>query len=162
MRLKVLVYGVVAFLAFSTAGSSAVADRTFVANYENVMGTSLELKVGAVSQAVAGRAEDAVLAEIARQSHILSTWDPTSEVSQWARSSGQPVHVSRELFEVLDLFDQWRVRTHGALAREALVPDEWLEATPHLPDAQAVRTAYHALLRARLSQPQAWLPGRRG
>jgi len=115
MRLKVLVYGVVAFLAFSTAGSSAVADRTFIANYENVLGTSLELKVGAVSQSVADLAETAVLAEIARQSHILSSWDPKSEVSQWALSYGQPVHVSRELFEVLDLFDQWRTRTNGAL-----------------------------------------------
>jgi hypothetical protein len=43
----------------------------------------------------------------------------------------------------------------------ALVPDEWLEPTPHLPDAAAVRTAYRDLLRARRERPQAWVPGGR-
>lgn len=42
-----------------------------------------------------------------------------------------------------------------------LVPDEWLEPTQHLPDPGAVRTAYQDLLRARLSRPEAWVPGRR-
>jgi len=42
-----------------------------------------------------------------------------------------------------------------------IVPDDWLEPTPHLLDAAAVRTAYRELLRARLARRQAWLPGRR-
>ena len=57
MKLKFLVAGVLAFLAFSTAGSSAFADRTFISNYENVLGTSLELKVGASSRVAADRAQ---------------------------------------------------------------------------------------------------------
>ncbi len=39
------------------------------------------------------------------------------------------------------------------------VPEEWLEHTPHLPDAAAVRSAYAQHLLARLQHPQAWLPG---
>jgi hypothetical protein len=38
------------------------------------------------------------------------------------------------------------------------VPDEWLEPTPWLADAPAVRAAYVSLLTARLANPQAWLP----
>jgi hypothetical protein len=38
------------------------------------------------------------------------------------------------------------------------VPDEWLEPTPWLADAPAVRAAYLSLLTARLANPQAWLP----
>jgi hypothetical protein len=38
------------------------------------------------------------------------------------------------------------------------VPDEWLEPTPFLADAAAVRTAYAEMLRARLEGPLAWVP----
>jgi hypothetical protein len=57
---------------------------------------------------------------------------------------------------------------HAALAArltpEALaavigdVPEEWLEPTPWLPDAPAVRAAYLSMLAARLDRPDAWLP----
>ncbi len=39
------------------------------------------------------------------------------------------------------------------------VPEEWLETTTHLPDAQAVHSAYRDHLLARLASPQVWLPG---
>ena len=132
MRLKFVVPLVLGLLAFSTSASSAFVDRTFVSNYENVLGTSLELKVGTPSQTAADRAEEAVLSEIKRESLILSAWDPNSEFSKWTRTQGQPVHVSRELFEVLDLFDQWRVRTHGALDASAQsVIAVWKAAAAH-------------------------------
>ncbi|GAB49043.1 HipA family kinase [Mobilicoccus pelagius] len=38
-------------------------------------------------------------------------------------------------------------------------PEEWLETTADLPDADAVREAYVACLGARLAAPAAWLPG---
>ncbi len=41
----------------------------------------------------------------------------------------------------------------------ALVPDAWLETTPDLPDADAVRAAYRSHLLARVADPSAWLPG---
>jgi hypothetical protein len=38
------------------------------------------------------------------------------------------------------------------------VPDEWIEPTPFLADAAAVRTAYAEMLRARLDGPLTWVP----
>jgi FAD:protein FMN transferase len=97
------------------SGSGTALDRTYTVNYENVLGTSLELRVRAANGIAAQQAEQAVLGEITRQSRILSSWDPASEVSRWTRTQGQPVPVSRELFEVLDLYDQWRTRSTGVI-----------------------------------------------
>jgi thiamine biosynthesis lipoprotein ApbE len=88
-------------------------------NYESVLGTSLELKIGAASLPEAEKAQAAALHEIGRQAKILSAWDHDSEFSQWVRTSGQPVRVSGELLEVLGLFDKWRDRTGGALDASA-------------------------------------------
>ncbi|HXB08906.1 MAG TPA: DUF2271 domain-containing protein, partial [Puia sp.] len=93
--------------------------RFFVSHYENVLGTSLELKVAVPDQQTSDKAEHAVLAEIDRLSKILSGYDATSEFSRWQRTTGTPVQISRELFEVLSLFDQWRERTGGALDASA-------------------------------------------
>jgi thiamine biosynthesis lipoprotein len=95
--------------------------RLYTFNYENILGTSLELKIGARSLPEAEAAEGKALNEIDRLSKILSTWDSDSEVSRWMRTSGTPVRVSPELFEVLSLFDQWRNRTSGALDASAEV-----------------------------------------
>jgi thiamine biosynthesis lipoprotein len=102
-------------------GSSTTSQREplYVFHYENVLGTSLEIKVKASSAAQAERAEQAVLAEIDRESRILSSWDPQSEFSRWFRTMGQPVRVSPELFEVLSLFDKYRGLTNGALDASA-------------------------------------------
>ena len=96
-------------------------DRLFVSHYENVLGTSLELKVSASSAAVSEKAEAAVLKEIGRLSGILSGYDPNSEFSRWMKTAQTPMKVSPELFEVLGLFDQWRIRTDGALDASAEV-----------------------------------------
>jgi FAD:protein FMN transferase len=112
---------IVLTLSLSSAGDLSIAHREAVYdfNYENVLGTSLELKIAARSLEQAQKADAAARAEIAREAKILSAWDPGSEFSRWFETSGQPVHVSRELFEVLGLFDQWRVRTNGALDASA-------------------------------------------
>jgi thiamine biosynthesis lipoprotein ApbE len=107
--------GVIVALAGAAGLATSARVRTFTSDYDNVLGTSLELKVNAVSQATADRAESAVLAEIARDSSLLSAWDKNSEFSRWAVTHDQPVRVSPELFDVLNLFDTWRTRTHGAL-----------------------------------------------
>src|SRR4029077_4831425 len=102
-------------------GSSTESARAklYVFQHENVLGTSLELKIIADSPAQSEQAESAALAEIDRESHILSSWDPRSEFSRWFRTANEPVRVSPELFEILSLFDQWRERTHGALDASA-------------------------------------------
>ncbi len=104
----------------SAAGSApALRPQVFTSHFENVLGTSLDLKVEASSRGQANRAEAAVLHEIGRQSRILSSWSPDSEFSRWSRTHNQPVPVSPELREVLGMYDQWRDRTAGALDASA-------------------------------------------
>ena len=94
----------------------------YISQFEEVMGTSLEIRIQATSDAVGHAAETVVLDEIARESKILSSYDPQSEFSRWLRSTGVPTRVSPELLDVLAAFDHWRARTSGALdpAAEAL------------------------------------------
>ena len=101
------------------SATSSIRNKLYVFHYENVLGTSLEIRVAASSAAQSEKAEKAVLTEIERESHILSSWDPDSEFSSWFRTMGQPVRVSPELFEVLGLFDKWRGLTRGALDASA-------------------------------------------
>jgi len=119
-------------LAFLAAAATGVAlsallwsgalDRVTVSHFDDVMGTSLEIRVQSRSAAAGREAEQAILDEIARQSKILSGYDPGSEFSRWMRGPAQPTRVSPELIEVLSAFDEWRARTAGALdpATEAL------------------------------------------
>jgi thiamine biosynthesis lipoprotein len=111
----------VALLAAMIAGGSSGAPqgRPFVFHYENVLGTSLELKIDARNAAAADTADVAARREIEREAGILSAWDSRSEFSRWVSTIGQPVRVSPELFETLALFDEWRERTGGALNASA-------------------------------------------
>lgn len=86
-----------------------------VSHFEDVMGTSLEIRVRSTADTVAREAERAVLGEIARLSAILSGYDSGSEFSRWTRTTGIPMKVSPELMDVLSAFDQWRARSGGAL-----------------------------------------------
>jgi thiamine biosynthesis lipoprotein ApbE len=105
-----------ALLACSGAASpTAAPDVFFNSAYDHVLGTSLGLKIGTGSRAAADRAQLAALREIDRLSRILSSWDSKSEFSQWTRSHGEAIRISPELFDVLGLFDRWRVRTDGAI-----------------------------------------------
>ena len=103
--------------------------KMYVSGYENVLGTSLELKIAAMSAQQAARAEDAALAEIDRLNHILSSYDSTSEFCRWMKADKKPVTVSPELYEVLSLFEQWRLKSKGALdAAAETVSKVWAEA----------------------------------
>jgi len=117
-----LIYITVPALLAICVGGSYFLNRSntrYTFHHENVMGTSLELQIAAPVLPAAQDAEAAALAEIERLDGILSTWDPESEVSRWMRTANEPVPVSPELFEVLGLFDEWRVRTDGALDASA-------------------------------------------
>ncbi len=110
----------IALLAALSAGPNPSRPHTpFVFNYENVLGTSLELKIDARNQAEADEADAAARHEIDREAEILSAWDSSSEFTHWATTLNRPVRVSPELFEMLSLFDQWRDRTGGALDASA-------------------------------------------
>ncbi len=119
----------IAFLAMAAAfasGGTYVAHPGGVlwraAHFENVLGTSMEIKLNAQSDAAADRAETAAMNEIKRLNGILSGYDSTSEFSRWTRTRGEAVRVSPELMEVLKLWDGWRDRSGGALnpAAEAI------------------------------------------
>ncbi len=104
--------------------------RVYVSNYENVLGTSLELKFTSASEEDAERAENAALAEIDRLSSIFSAYDPNSEFSSWMKKDlNKPVKVSTALFNMLQLFEDWKKRSNGALDASAVVANTlWKEA----------------------------------
>lgn len=105
------------FVVFCNGGVPSSKNNThvFVSYFENVLGTSMELKVMTPSKINAQQAEAVVLKEISRMSKILSAYDKSSEFSKWLHTAQLPVKVSPELFEVLQLFDEWKVRSNGAL-----------------------------------------------
>lgn len=104
--------------------------RLYVSHYENVLGTSLEFKFTSTSEAEADKAENAALAEIDRLSSIFSAYDAKSEFSQWMKQDlNKPVKVSKELFDMLSLFADWKTRTNGALDASAAVAGKlWKDA----------------------------------
>lgn len=96
--------------------------RSYVFHYENVLGTSLELRLQARSAADAAQAEQSALAEIDRLERIFSVFDQSSEFRQWQERRGTPVRLSSELTEVLRSCKHWQERSAGAFhpASEAL------------------------------------------
>jgi len=114
----------VKYLLLAAFIGSSVAPGPVTFRHENVLGTSLELKVVSPSAAEAELGEAAVLAEIDRLSAILSGYHASSEFSRWERTRGVAVPVSAELAEVLSLWDRWQTESGGALnpATEAAAP----------------------------------------
>jgi len=94
-------------------------EHLFVDNYENVLGTSLDIKIAAADDQQAQKAETTALGEIERLNKILSGYDRNSEFSRWMNSPKAPLKVSPELFEVLSLFEDWRSKSGGALDASA-------------------------------------------
>lgn len=80
--------------------------------HENVLGTSLDLFVGAAKGKDARRCERHVLDEIERLRAILSTYDAESEINR-VRVGGAV--SSDELSELLWAYELWRGRTGGAI-----------------------------------------------
>ncbi len=121
-----------------------------VMNHENVLGTSLEIRVWCESASVATRAEEAVLAEIDRMARIVSTYDSTSEFSRW-QSAGRFQELSPELTHLLRSCDQWRERTDGAFHPGVeRVSKIWraAEMAKSLPDQSELETAVRRLKEA--------------
>jgi thiamine biosynthesis lipoprotein ApbE len=105
-------------LAVAGAPMIQRAAQIHVRQFENVLGTSMELRLDSPAPELA---EAAALAEIDRLAAILSSYDSGSEFSRWARTHGSAVRVSPELLEVLGLYDYWRVRTGGAVSASLAV-----------------------------------------
>ena len=122
--------------------------KQYVSHFENVLGTSLELKIHATSEKQAAVAEVAALNEIERMGKILSGYDQNSEFSRWMKTSQQPAAVSKELFEVLRLFDEWKIKSGGALDASAQVINQlWKEAAAkqNIPTKEEINLAVSAV-----------------
>jgi thiamine biosynthesis lipoprotein ApbE len=98
----------------ASSASSFGAQNEFAFYHENVMGTSLELRVRTATRDSAEAAEERVLREIDRLSAIFSGFDPASELSRWQSGPAASTTVSAELFEVLQACDTWIQRSAGA------------------------------------------------
>ena len=144
--------GILALIGLSFA--SILLPRTgqvhqYTFRHENVLGTSLDLKIGAESEAKAEHAEAAVLTEFDRLSKVLSAWDPASEFSNWTRTQGTAVPVSTDLLTILKLYERWQGETSGALnAAAATGTALWREA------AKAGRPPSSSQLRVAASRMQ--------
>jgi thiamine biosynthesis lipoprotein ApbE len=92
----------------------ALATEDYEYYHENVMGTSMELRVLADDEKSARWAEERVLREIDRLNAIFSGYDATSELSRWQAAAKAPLRVSPELFDVLQEADRWRSGSEGA------------------------------------------------
>ncbi len=109
------------------------------------MGTLFRIKLYASSppQAVAGF--QAAFTRIHQLDQALSDYNPNSELMQLCRATpGQPVHVSDDLFRVLDASLKLSRASAGAFdVTEAPVIRLWREArkTTQLPDSSALREA---------------------
>ena len=88
---------------------------TSVSNFENVLGTSMEMKLLTTHQKGIEKYEEIVLKEINRLDNILSSYNPNSELSKWQSEHGKSVKISAELMEVMMQFEKWQKNTGGAL-----------------------------------------------
>ena len=77
--------------------------KFFISHFENVLGTSMEIKIQTFTENQQSIVEKAVIKEITRLSKILSIYDATSEFSKWMNTYQRAVPVSKELYDVLDL-----------------------------------------------------------
>ena len=109
------------------------------------MGTLFRIKLYAASppQAVAGF--QAAFARIHQLDETLSDYNPQSELMQLCRAvPGQPIHVSDDLYRVLEASQKLSLASAGAFdVTEAPVIRLWREArkTKQLPDPSALREA---------------------
>ena len=148
MKKTILVLSAFFLLLFLRAGRLPGSEKVYISNYENVLGTSLELKIFAVSTTAARKAEEAALNEIDRLDLILSSYSSTSEFNRWMNGPRVPTPVSPALYDVLDLFDQWKLKSGGALdPGAAVVANLWKSASRKgtLPSRIAIAEAVEIL-----------------
>jgi len=82
---------------------------------DGIMGTQITVELWADDEAKAGPAIDAVLDEMRHIDESMSTYKPTSEVSQVnARAADGPMKISKELFDLLVTAREYSVLTDGA------------------------------------------------
>src|ERR1700691_2773331 len=82
---------------------------------DGIMGTRITVELWSEDKGKADQAIDAVLDEFRRLDESMSTYKPTSEVSQVnAKAADGPMHISKELFDLLTTAKEYSVITEGA------------------------------------------------
>ena len=82
---------------------------------DGIMGTRITVELWDEDPAKGQQAIDAVLEEMRHIDETMSTYKPTSEVSQVnARAADGPMHISKELFDLLTAARQYSEITDGA------------------------------------------------
>ena len=82
---------------------------------DGIMGTRITVELWAEDPAKGEQAIDAVLDEMRHIDETMSTYKPTSEVSEVnARAADGPMHISKELFDLLTTAKEYSVITQGA------------------------------------------------
>lgn len=132
------------------AALSPARHERYAFDYEHVLGTSFELRVSAGDAFGAARAEAAVLVEIDRLELILSGYSTASEFARWQATHDVDISVSPELAEVLDLTEQWRVRTNGAFNPAVRAIADALHDATDFASADVVTAAIVATMNAPL------------
>src|ERR1700690_1918729 len=82
---------------------------------DGIMGTRITVELWSEDKGKADQAIDAVLDEFRRLDESMSPYKPTSEVSQVnAKAADGPMHISKELFDLLVTAKEYSVLTEGA------------------------------------------------
>jgi FAD:protein FMN transferase len=82
---------------------------------DGIMGTRITVELWADDAAKGDRAIDALLDEMRHIDDSMSTYKPTSEVSEVnAKAADGPMHISKELFDLLTTAREYSVITDGA------------------------------------------------
>jgi thiamine biosynthesis lipoprotein len=82
---------------------------------DGIMGTRITVEIWADDRDKADRAIDAVLDEMRHIDDSMSTYKPTSEVSQVnAKAADGPMPITKELFDLLTTAKEYSVLTEGA------------------------------------------------
>src|SRR5579863_7836709 len=102
--------------AFTLVCAAAPAHADWVRRVtDGIMGTRITVELWADDKDKAEQAIDAVLDEMRHIDESMSTYKPTSEVSLVnAKAADGPMHISKELFDLLITAKEYSVLTDGA------------------------------------------------
>jgi FAD:protein FMN transferase len=106
---------IVACTAFIACAASPAHAEWVRRITDGIMGTRITVELWADDRAKGVRALDAVLEEMRHIDETMSTYKPTSEVSQVNdKAADGPMHISKELFDLLVTARQYSEITEGA------------------------------------------------
>jgi FAD:protein FMN transferase len=95
------------------AVQASAAPQEFSFFHDHILGTSLQMKVMADTEAQAQACEQAMLKEIERLDALLSAYEPSSELGR-INATDQAVRCSPEVIEALQAAEECRKLTDGA------------------------------------------------